>query len=140
MQRVCHDCLAAKRSSKGKGKAVKPQAGKRKELDTGGVGAGPWKNAKSGTDNTGVIEVMQLDAADVMTEALKGTQVNKVNAEDIEDSDDDTRRGTGAVPPGLRGTFVALRFSGERSGGVRQWRCLHSSAEGQDVVHQSACL
>ena len=25
-QRVCHDCLAAKRSSKGKGKAVKPQA------------------------------------------------------------------------------------------------------------------
>ena len=33
---------------------------------------------------------MQLDAADVMTEALKGTHVNKVNAEEIEDSDDDT--------------------------------------------------
>ena len=37
MQRVYHDCLAAKRSSKGKGKAVKPQAGKRKASDTGGV-------------------------------------------------------------------------------------------------------
>ena len=37
MQRVCHDCLAAKRSSKGKGKAVKPQAGKREASDTGGV-------------------------------------------------------------------------------------------------------
>ena len=52
MQRVRHDCLAAKRSSEGKGKAVKPQAGKHKASDTGGVGAGPWKNAKSGTDNT----------------------------------------------------------------------------------------
>ena len=52
MQRVCHDYPAAKRSSKGKGKAVKPQAGKRRASDTGGVGAGPWKNAKSGTDNT----------------------------------------------------------------------------------------
>ena len=69
MQRVCHDCLATKRSSKGKSNAVKPQAGKRKASDTGGVGAGPWKNAKSGTDNTDVIEAMQLDAADVMTEA-----------------------------------------------------------------------
>ena len=39
MQRVCHDCLAAKPSSKGKDKAVKPQAGKRKASDTGGVGA-----------------------------------------------------------------------------------------------------
>ena len=37
-KRVCHDCLAAKRSSKGKGKAVKPQAGKREASDTGGVG------------------------------------------------------------------------------------------------------
>ena len=37
MQRVCHDCLAAKRSSKGKGKPVKSQAGKRKASDTGGV-------------------------------------------------------------------------------------------------------
>ena len=37
MQRVCHDCLAAKRSSNGKGKAVKPQAGKREASDTGGV-------------------------------------------------------------------------------------------------------
>ena len=55
MQRVYHDCLAAKRSSKGKGKAVKAQAGKCKASDTGGVGAGPWKNAKSGTDNTGKI-------------------------------------------------------------------------------------
>ena len=53
MSRVCHDCLAAKRSSKGKGETVKPQAGKRKALDTGGVGAGPWKQAKSETDNTG---------------------------------------------------------------------------------------
>ena len=37
MQRVCHDCLAVKRSSKGKGKEVKPQAGKRKASDRGGV-------------------------------------------------------------------------------------------------------
>ena len=37
MQRVCHECLAAERSSKGKGKAVKPQSGKRKAPDTGGV-------------------------------------------------------------------------------------------------------
>ena len=38
MQCVCHDCLAAKRSSKGKRKAVKPQAEKRKASDTDGVG------------------------------------------------------------------------------------------------------
>ena len=63
MQRVCHDFLAAKRSSKGKGKAIKPQARKRKASDTGGVGAGPWKSTKSGTDNTDVIGAMQLDAA-----------------------------------------------------------------------------
>ena len=37
MQRVCHDYLAAKRPSKANGKAVKPQAGKRKASDTGGV-------------------------------------------------------------------------------------------------------
>ena len=37
MQRVCHGCLDAKRSSKDKGKAVKPQARKRKASDTGGV-------------------------------------------------------------------------------------------------------
>ena len=119
MQRVCHDCLAAKRYSKGKGNAVKPQVERRKASDTGGVGAGPWKNAKSVTDNTDVMEAMQLDAADVMTEALKGTHVNKVNAVDIEDSDDDTAwHGGGAPRPTWN--FVALRFSGERSGGVRQ--------------------
>ena len=48
-------------------------------------------------------------------------------------SDDTTGHGAGAV-------FVALRFSGERGGGVRQWRCLLLFAEGQDVIHQSACL
>ena len=73
--RVCHDGHATKRSSQGKAKAVKPQAGKRKASDTGGV--------------------------------------------------DDTTR----CPPGLRGAFVALRFSGESSGGVRLWRCLFLSAE-----------
>ena len=116
MQRVCHDCLAAKRYSKGKGNAVKPQVERRKASDTGGVGAGPWKNAKSVTDNTDVMEAMQLDAADVMTEALKGTHVNKVNAVDIEDSSMMIRRGTGAVPPGLRGTsshFVSLESAAE---------------------------
>ena len=39
MQRVCHDSLAAKRCFKGKGKAVKPQARKRRASDTGGVDA-----------------------------------------------------------------------------------------------------
>ena len=91
-------------------------------------------------DQRDVIEAMQLDAVDEMTEAPEGTHVNKVNAEEIEDSDDDTTVARGWCPPGLRGTFVALRFSGERSAGVRQWRCLLLSAEGQDVVHQSACL
>ena len=37
MERVYHDYLAPKRSSKGKGKVVKPQAGKCKASDTGGV-------------------------------------------------------------------------------------------------------
>ena len=36
----------------GKRKAVKPQAGKRKASDPGGVGAGSWKSAKSGTEKT----------------------------------------------------------------------------------------
>ena len=37
----------------GKRKAVKPQAGKRKASDPGGVGAGSWKSAKSATEKTG---------------------------------------------------------------------------------------
>ena len=55
MQRVWHDCLAAKQCLKdvaGKLKAVKPQAGKRKASDTGGGGAGSWNSAKSGTEKT----------------------------------------------------------------------------------------
>ena len=119
MQRVCHECLAAERSSKGKGKAVKPQSGKRKAPDTGGVGAGPWKNAKSGTDNTDVIEAMQLDAADLMTEALKGSHVYKVNAEEIEDSDDDTTGHGGDAPPAyveLPSHFVSLESATEACG------------------------
>ena len=46
-----------------------------------------------------VIEAMQLDVIDEMTEALKGTHVNKVNAEEIEDSDDDTTGHGGGAPP-----------------------------------------
>ena len=50
-------------------------------------------------DQNDVIEAMQLDAAHEMTEALKGTHVNKVNAKEIEDSDDD-RTGHGGGTKG----------------------------------------
>ena len=50
---------------------------------------------------------MQLDAADVMTEALKGTHVNNVNTEEIEDSDDDT---TGHSPPHPTWNFRRTSF------------------------------
>ena len=72
-----------------------------------------------------------------MTETLKGTHVSEVNVDEIECSDDDTTGRGGGAPSALRETFVALRFSGECGGGVRQWRCLLVSAEGQDVVHRS---
>ena len=52
---------------------------------------------------------MQLDAAGMMTGALKGTHVNKVNAEEIEDSDDDTT-GHGAVPPRPTWNFRRTSF------------------------------
>ena len=90
MQRVCHDCLAAKRSSKGKGKAVKPQAGTRKASDTGGV--------------------------------------------------DDTTGQRGGAPPAyveFSSHFVSLESA---AGACANGDALLLSAEGQDVVHQSACL
>ena len=102
-----------------RGQAVKPQAGKRKASDTGGVGVRPWNNAKSRTDNTDAIEAIQLDAADVMTKALKGTHVNKVNAEEIEDSDDDTTGQARGAPPAyveLSSHLVFLESAAEACG------------------------
>lgn len=56
MHCVCHDCLAAKQSSKdgaGKRKAVKPHTGKRKASDTGSFGGGVMEERKvwNRTDN-----------------------------------------------------------------------------------------
>ena len=62
---------------------------------------------------------MQLDAADVMTEALKGTHVNKVNAKEIEDSDDDTTGHGGGAPPTyveLSSHFVCLESAAKACG------------------------
>lgn len=63
---------------------------------------------------------MRLDAADAMTERLEGTRVNELTVDEIsEDSDHDTHGGRGRCRPALHATFVTLRFSGERGGGVR---------------------
>ena len=113
MQRICHDCLAAKQSSKevaGKRKASKPQAGKRK-------------------------------ASYEMTGTLTGTHVNEVKVDEIEDSDDDTTgRGGGAPPPcvELSSHLVSLASAAKACGNVDP--SFYVFAEFQDVVHQSACL
>lgn len=83
-----------------------------------------------------IVETMRLDAVEGMPDALKDTYVNELNVKNIEDSDDDTTR----RPPALRVALVALLFDGEGGGGVRQWRFYVLSTEGQDAVHQSACL
>ena len=69
-------------------------------------------------DQKDVIEAMQLDAVDEMTEALKVTHVNKVNAEEIEDSDDTTWYGGGAPPAyvELSSHFVSLESAAEARG------------------------
>ena len=54
-----------------------------------------------------------------MTEALKGTHVSKVNAEEIEDSDDDTTEHGGGAPPAyveLSSHFVSLESAAEAYG------------------------
>ena len=67
-------------------------------------------------DQKDAIETMQLDAADVMTEVLKGTHVNKVAAQEIEDSDDDTTGHEGGAPPAcveLSSHFASLESAAE---------------------------
>ena len=64
-------------------------------------------------------ETMQLNAVDEMTEALKGTHVNEVNAEEIEDSDEDTTGHGGGAPPSyveLSSHFVSLESAAEACG------------------------
>ena len=56
---------------------------------------------------------------DMMTEALKGTHINKVNAEEIEDSDNDTTGHGGGAPPAnveLSSHFVSLESAAEECG------------------------
>ena len=51
-----------------------------------------------------------------MTESLGGTDVNEVNVDEIEDSDDDTTRRGGNVPPPyveLSSHFVSLESAAE---------------------------
>ena len=44
------------------------------------------------------------------------------------------------APPPYAELFAALQSPEEHGGSVRQWRCRLLSTEGQDVVHQSACI
>ena len=112
MQRVCHDCLATKRSSKGKD----------------------------------VTEATKFDAADEMTEALQGTHVNKVNAEGIEDSHDDTPGHGGGDPPAyvdLLSHSVSLESAAEACGNgdasfyLRKARMLFIKAHASKPVQQA---
>ena len=58
-------------------------------------------------------------AADVVTEVLKGTHVNKVNAEEIENSDDDMTGHGGGAPRAYverSSHFVSLESAAEACG------------------------
>ena len=162
MQRVCNDCLAVKHCSKdvaGKRKAVKPQAGKRKASDTGSVGAGSWNSARSGTEKTtkkqyrSVPRTRLSNAQKVEILELLGRKVSHVVIADrygcgprtISRIAESTVSITKLVASAATkaGSYKSNRSDDDttgRGGGVRQWRCLLLFAEGQDVIHQSACL
>ena len=65
------------------------------------------------------INAARLDAVDEMMETLKGTHVNEVNVDEIEDSDDDTM-GRGDRPPTpyvqLSSRFGSLESAAEACG------------------------